>query len=275
MKVIKVAFLILFTFVLFFPLYWLVIGGFQDLQGIMKMPPNWIPKNPTLWNYKIILKEQPVLRWAINTVLIEIMEVGLCLVVTFMAGYAFTAFQFSGKKIIFWLFISALMIPYPVLIIPKYVLIRHIGLSGTFLGVIVPDIFWPMGIVLFHKYSQSIPLNILDSARIDGATEIQIIFKIAIQLCVPVIAALIIFKSHYVLSDFIWQGLVLQDQNKSTLIVGLIRAIRNPGVNREMQLNQIGQSLAVGTILFIPLLTIFIAFQKYFISGVTFGGVKE
>jgi len=272
----KYILLILITIILFFPMYWMFSGSFQNIIGIMKMPPDFIPKNITIENYKFILTYNPVLLWLANTILIVGTGTILSLLITAMAGYAFSVFKFTGKKILFWIFISSLMIPYIALFIPKFVLIRFLGLFNTWAGVILPLAFWPFGIMLFYKYANSVPSEILDSARLDGCTELQIIYKIMFPICKPILGALIIFQSLGFMNDFLWQNLILQDKNKQTLIVGLINSVRNVGSdNFAKRLNPIGHSLAIGVILFIPQLLIFISFSRYFIKGIAVGAIKE
>ena len=271
----KYALLIVIGIIFFFPLFWMFSGSFQNIMGIMKMPPDLIPKNLTIENYVFILTQNPALPWIFNSVLIIVFGVLLSLLITSMAGYAFSAFQFRGKKTIFWIFIASLMIPYIALFIPKYILIRYLGLSNTLAGAILPLAFWPFGIMLFYKYADSVPSDILDSARLDGCSELQIIYYVMFQICKPILGALIIFQSLAIMGDFLWQSLVLQDINKQTLIVGLINSVRNVGSDTGKRLNPIGHSLAVGVILFIPQLLIFISFSKYFVKGIAVGGVKE
>jgi multiple sugar transport system permease protein len=251
------------------------IGSLQNIMGIMAMPPRFIPARVELINYQILLTHNPVLMWIWNSLFVLLMAVGLSIVITSMAGYALSVYDFPGKRLLFWAFIASLMIPRQVMIIPLFVLTRALGVAGTRWGAILPLLYWPFGILIFKTFCDSINKAMIDSGRIDGAGELRIIFSIVMPICKPIIGALILFQSIYALGDYVWQMLMLQKPEMQTLLIGLITAVMRRGGDSEMNVNPIGMQLAAGVILFLPLLVIFCFTSRYFVRDIKIGGIKE
>lgn len=273
MKLTK-TFLVIIFILLFIPLYWMIVGSFQNLQGVMVMPPKLIPSHPILDNYIYLLKDDFFIL-AKNTLVVVIGTVILSAFVSLSAGYAFAAFNFKLKKIIWMLFLSALMIPRISLIIPLFTIIKKLGIQGTLAAVILPIVFSPLGIYLARNYFESIPRSILESARIDGANEWQILWKIVTPVSKPIVSALSLFAGVGALQDYIWQMLVLQNPLKQTLLVGIMRKVMLRGIeDGGINVNPVGRSFAAAIILLFPLLIIFIAANKYFINSLG-GAIKE
>jgi len=182
-------------------------------------------------------------------------------------------FRFKGSQFILMTFLASLMITRYAILIPTFVLLRWYRVTGA-LAVILPALFWPLGIFLATNYFRSIPASLVESARMDGAHETTILFRVVAPLCKPIVAALVVFKGLDVMQDYMWQALVLTGKNQMTLLVGTIYHI----YERYQVLNLIydyGHANAVGVVLFFPLLVIFLLANKYFISGLTLGAVKE
>ena len=168
------------------------------------------------------------------------------------------------------------MIPRQTLLIPLYVTVKNLGIAGTYWAAAFPIVFSPVGIFLASKFFQNIPQDIVDCARIDGAGELGVVARIVVPLCKPLFGALAIFAGIGSLADYLWQNLVLQDRGKWTIVVGIVNTVYGTrGGASEMNLNPIGLSLAGGVLMFLPMLAIFVAFQRYFIDGIVTGGVKE
>jgi multiple sugar transport system permease protein len=161
-----------------------------------------------------------------------------------------------------------------ILFVPLFLIIKKLGLQGTRIAVILPLVFSPVSIFLFKSFVDGIPKDLIDSARIDGAKERQILTRIMVPICKPVIAVIMLSCFMNVMGDYLWQMLLLQDEGKKTLLVGLLGSVMRQG-RHFSQPNPIGLQLAAGVILFIPVFVVFCFFQKYFIKGISFGGVKE
>jgi len=251
------------------------IGSFQNIYDVIALPPKVLPHDITGQNYVRLLKElHGIQYWCRNTGIIVIGTVLLSLTSTALAGYAFAVWHFPAKQIIYWVFLLSIIIPGTALFIPKFVVIRGLALSGTYWAVILPGIFSAFHILLFRNFVQHIPQDIHDSARIDGASEWWILLRVILPLCKPVLGTLALFISLGVMGDYMWQFLMLhQDETKMTMIVGVIAAIYRK-VSIQMELNPVGLKLAAGVVLFVPSFVIFCFFQRYFKGEFLAGGVK-
>jgi ABC-type glycerol-3-phosphate transport system permease component len=276
----KKSFLILVFVIVTFPVYFMFIGGFQSMVGIQKMPPNLIPYNPVLSNYTTIFA-WPVLVWLKNTLIVTIFTVMFSVLLCSMSGYAFALYPMKYKKILWGALLLGIMIPRISLVIPTYVIIRQLGISGTLQAVILPIVYYPVGMYLARIYFETIPISLLESARLDGANEWQILTKIIMPISKPILTCLALFSSINALQDYIWQMLVLQKDQVRTLLVGLIQvALRRGDValpdGTHMTMNVFGVGLASGTLLFLPLLLMFLVANKYFTQSLNGAdGVKE
>ena len=139
-----------------------IIGSLQPIMGIMAMPPRLIPAKVELANYRVLLTHNPILLWLCNSLFILTASVGLSILITSMAGYALSVYRFPGRSIIFWAFVSSLMIPKAVMVIPLFVLMRLLGIAGTRMGAILPMLFWPFGILIFKTFCDTIPGEMID-----------------------------------------------------------------------------------------------------------------
>lgn len=269
---IKKILLILFFIFLFLPVYFMFIGGIQDIKGIMKMPPNLFPLHPVLDNYERIFKWD-ILPWSINTLINTAITTVVIIITICSAGYVFSFYKFKFKEILWSIFLIGFMIPRISLIIPQYVLMKQIGIPGTLLATILPIVFNPMMLYLTRNYFETVPKSLLESARLDGAHEGQILFHIVMPISKPIITAVAVFSAIGYMQDYIWQMLVLQKDENQTLLIGLTKSVR---VLKDGLLGGFpyGQSMAVGTILMIPLIIIFLLANKYFVEGIS-GAMKE
>jgi len=272
-KWVKAASLAILCALFIFPLWWMLVGSFTPMLGIMKMPPDVIPLHPTLENYWGALEIGPiVLRWLANSIIITVSTVFLCIVVNGTAAYSLAVYRTKWSRTIYLAFAASMMVSRYSLIIPMFVLVRTYRLSGL-PSVILTGVFYPMGFLLMYNFMRMIPRDFVESGRIDGAGEFRIFWKIMLPLCKPVIGAVVAFKSLETFGDYIWQQLLLQGTNEKTYIVGLIGRIHDNII--MYRLANYGLEMAVGVLLFIPLLFIYLWTNRYFIEGITLGGVKE
>jgi len=281
----KYAIIFLFTFALLFPLYWMIQGSFQDIGGLIKVPPNWIPRQPTVMNYvgwaQVSTRgydfwgkhPDALLRWTFNTFAIFGLKCGVGILLIAPAGYAFAVYNFRWKNALFIIFIIGIFIGPGITIIPHFVNVKRLGISGTWWAVILPGAYTPVGVYMFRNYVETIPYALIDSARIDGAGEFKILFRIMMPLCLPVIGVIVVLTALGTLQDYIWTLLMVPKMPKTTLMVGIIQTLfqyQMIGSGR----NPIGMALAGGVILFMPLFLVFLFCQKFFIKGLTLGGIK-
>lgn len=264
--------LIVFSLSVLFPTYWMVIGSLQPMDGLVKIPPNMIPKSPRLENYTKLFTRNPLIAWIRNTTIITTIGTILSVATAAMAGYAFSALAFRGSRILWWIFLACLALPRMSIIIPQFVTFRILKISHGFMGVIVPVICYPAGVLLFRLHADALPGGIYDAAKIDGASVWQTFTNIVLPLCTPVLGVLTIGKACDILGDYLWQSLILTQPKELTLVVGLVNVTQK---RYEIADNTIGIMLSAGVLMMIPMLAVFITFQRSFKISLLGGGVKE
>jgi len=260
--------------IMLMPLYFMVIGSFQDIYGLFIMPPQFIPRNPTLANYVWVLN-QPLAVMLRNSGYVTVTTVILSVFISATGGYAFAFYKFPGKRILWPIALAGIMIPRMSMIIPLFVVCRKLGISGQLLAVILPASYMPVGMYLSRTYFESVPKSLLESARIDGASEAQILFRIVAPVSRPIITAIALFAGIQSLGDYLWQMLQLQRPRVHTLLIGLMRAVMlRGGGDGSTNINPVGRSLAVAVVLTVPMLLIFFVANKYFTTALG-GATKE
>ena len=258
---------ILFAICSLFPLYWLVTSSFKNSVDVVKMPPDWFPKTFTLSNYVDVFNNQPAFKWAYNSIVVALVATIALLLVSSMAAYAFSKLQFKGKNIIFIVFISSLMIPKEVMIVPLFRIIQDFNMVNTLSGMIWPNVATAFGVFLLKGFFDSIPDSLREAAKMDGASEFRIFFTIMLPLVKPGLGALFILNFVNVWNDYLWQLVVGQSESSKTLMVGIATLMQDLNPN-------FAYKMAGATVGAIPMLIIFVLFQKYFTRGITIGSDK-
>jgi multiple sugar transport system permease protein len=251
------------------PLYWMVIGSFKISLNAMAVPPQFWPKAPTLQNWdKLLFGASSTLRWFLNSMIVSLGVAFFAVITSAMAGYAFGKKVFPGSTFLFWLIIITMMLPKQISLIPLFILMRDLKWFNTYQGMIAPWVAYPFGIFLFKQYMSSIPNELLDAARIDGANEVQIFSRIILPLSKPAVGALAIFAFVGAWNDYLWQLIMITQRQMLTLPVGVSKLVSS------LTSYDLGLALAGATFAFIPMLLIFLLFQDYFVKGITMGSVK-
>ena len=251
------------------PLYWMIISSFKIQKIAIAYPPQWFPVNPTLDNWERLLVGRPSVRWLFNSFVVA-SGVALGAVTTsVMAGYAFGKKVFPGRDIIFWAFLITMMVPRQAFLVPMFILIKNLGWFDTYQAMIAPFLAYPFGIFLIRQYMKSLPDELIQAATVDGANELQLFWHVVLPLSRPVIGAVAIFAFMAGWNDYIWQLVVINNDTMMTLPVGVSKLAAS-GVGTA----DIGLSMAGATFAFIPMLIIFLVFQRYFIKGITVGSLK-
>lgn len=262
-----------------FPLYWMFIGSLQPSAGIYKMPPNWIPRNITLSNFTELITDRntQILRWTFNTLLLNTIMFSIQLFCLVTAGYAFTTYKFVGKRLIYWLFIASIIIPWQAILVPRYVMMRHLHLLNTWFAIICISAFNPIGIVIIKNFFDKMPQGIIDSARIDGADEMCILFQIVLPQCKPILGYMAITSYILAFQDFFWPMLVLNNARLYTLPLGIMYFLETYCSTQGLLKTQriVGLQLAGSVLLFLPVIFVFIVFRKTFQQQFLAGGIKE
>jgi multiple sugar transport system permease protein len=250
-----------------FPLLWMIAVSLMSPGEASAYPPPLVPAHATLANYRELFATAGMGRYLANSVLLAVAATALSLVFNVMAGYAFAKLRFAGRDRIFRLMAAALVIPGQVAMVPLFLLLKSLGLVNSYGGVIVPALASIFGIFLVRQYALSIPDDLLEAARIDGASEWKIFGAIVVPLLRPIIVTLAVFTLLGTWNDFMWPLIVLSDQELYTLPVALASLARE-----HVQDNELMMAGAVVTTL--PVLLVFLALQRYYVEGLTLGSVK-
>lgn len=259
---------VIFAILAFMPLVWLVLNSLKVSADIYKMPPDWIPKYIYWGNYKELFKNQPAFRWLFNSFFVSFMTTIITVIFSSLAAYAFAKLRFKGSKFIYLMFIGSLMIPKETFIIPLFKIVTTFNWMGTYKAFIIPNLAACFGVFLLKGFFEQIPDSIRESAKIEGATEWQIFYKIMLPMAKPGIGALFILNFVTVWNDYLWQLLMSINKEISTLTVGVA------GLMQDLNPN-FGLKVAGAAIASLPMIVIFVLFQQYFTKGISAGAVKE
>lgn len=250
-----------------FPLLWMVSVSFMPNGAAGTYPPPILPSAPTLDNYRQLFANQHAGRYLFNSTLVASVATLISLVFNTLAGYAFAKLRFRWRERIFNTLLGALVIPSQVAMIPLFALVKELGLVSTYGGVIVPSMASVFGIFLIRQYALSLPDELLEAARIDGASEVRIFWSLVVPILKPILATLAILTFMATWNDFMWPLIVLTEQDLYTLPVALA------GLSREhVQDSELMMAGAVVTI--VPVMVLFLAMQRYYIAGILAGSVK-
>ena len=260
--------LILGAAVTLMPLAWMVAASFMSPGEANTLPPRLVPREPTLANYTALVTRLDMVRNFANSAVITVLATVVSVLVNSLAGYAFAKLPFAGREKLFRGLASAMVIPAQVGMLPLFLLLRDMGLVNTYAGVIVPYMASVFGIFLIRQYALSVPDDLLDAARIDGAGEFMIFRLVALPVIKPILVTLAAFTFLSAWNDFMWPLIILSDSAMYTLPVALAGM-----VGEHVQDTELMMAGSVVTIL--PALVVFLVFQRTFVGGIMAGGVKE
>jgi multiple sugar transport system permease protein len=249
------------------PFLFMASTSFTRSFTMMTYPPTLIPDNPSLENYyQIIFVFQNGLfpRWFFNTIFTTLMITAGSLLLNTLSGYIFAKKEFYGKNVLFALLLSTLMVPGAVTLIPAFLMVNRLGLFNTYWALIIPALATPFGIFMMRQFIMSLPSELIESAKIDGASELRTFWSIIVPLSTPAMAALGIFTVINAWNAFLWPLVVLRANTMRTLVVGLAT------VQSEFNINY-GLVMAGSVLTVLPLLILYILFQPYFVEGLRLG----
>lgn len=253
-----------------FPLYFMITTGFKAEPEVLATPIHWLPQSfQGLSNYARAFELAPVGRWFFNSTLMAVLDVAFTVFFSALAGYGFAKFHFRGQRILFLFVLSTLMVPFPILVIPLYVEMRAFGWVDSYAGLIIPGLLNAFGVFMMRQFAFSIPDELLDAARIDGASEVRIFGRIVFPLLAPASASLAIIIFLWSWNNFLWPLVIIQNQDYITLPVGMT-VFTLPMRSQPAW----AIAMAVSTLATLPVLVLFIFFQRYFIQGMVMSGLK-
>jgi len=253
-----------------FPLVWMVLSSLKTTSETMQVPPVWIPRTPSLDAYEKVAGVVNVGRSMWNSLVIATVTTSGILVTSMMAGYAFAKYRFRGRGLLFAVLIATMFLPPIVTLIPLYRIVGSIGLSGSLAGVILPNLANAFGIFLMRQFIAGVPDDLIDAARVDGASELLILFKIVVPSIAPAIAALALFAFVYHWNSYLWPLTVLQGSSDAyPIVISLSRLL---SYNRGAM--NTGLVMAGATLAVLPPLVLFVLLQRFFVDSIVGSAVK-
>ena len=251
-----------------FPLYWMVAASLMPTGEASAIPPALVPSRLTLEHFRALFSRLDLGRAFLNSVVLAGGVTAVSVLLNALAGWALAKLRVPGRGRLFAWLLAAMVVPAQVALLPLFLLLRSLGLVNTMAGVILPAAASLFGIFLVRQYALSIPDELLDAARVDGAGELKIFWRIGLPLCRPALVTLALFTFVGTWSDFMWPLVVLTDESKYTLPVALSGLLGEHAVDVELM-------MAGAVITVLPILLLFLALQRYYIAGITMGSVKE
>ncbi len=253
-----------------FPLVWMVLSSLKTPAESMQTPPVWLPASPNLSAYREVAGVIDAQRSFLNSFIIATTTTAGILVTSLMAGYAFAKYRFRGRDTLFAVMIATMFLPPIVTLIPLYRLVTSMGIGASLFGVIAPHLANAFGIFLMRQFIAGVPDDLIDAARIDGASELRIVFSVVAPAVVPAIAALALFAFVYHWNTYLWPLTVLQgntDDYPIVLSLGRLLSYNRGAVNT-------GLVMAGATLAVLPPLVLFVFLQRFFVDSIVSSGVK-
>jgi multiple sugar transport system permease protein len=261
------ALLIIFAFIMLMPFVWMLLSTFKDQRELFEFPPKFLPKKLTLNNYIEVFKTVPFVRYYLNSLLVTFTSVVLNLFSSSLAGYAFAKYRFKGREIIFKVILGAMMIPFPVTIIPLYIMVYDLGLVDSYFALIITGSVSIFGTFLMRQFIVNIPDDLLDAARIDGSSEFGTYVRIILPNLKAPLSALAVFSFMSTWNAFLWPLLVVNDDRHRTVQLGVQFFTQRYGDLIHLQITAAAMAI-------IPIIVLYLFLQRQFIQGITMTGLK-
>ena len=266
--VIIYGFLISLAVVMVIPLVWMAFGTVKTEAELLGFPPTFFPRDITTENYTFLFQNIPGFpRYLINSTIVTLSCVVGNIFFCSLAGFAFAKLRFPGREVIFLLFMVALLIPFQVIIVQVFRVVRDMGLLDTYWALILPGIVSPFGIFLMRQYIRGLPTELLEASRAEGASDFQAYWYIFLPLCRPALAALAVFVFLGTWNDFLWPLVATSSNDMRVITVGIATLQGQNTVNWAQQIT--GAFISS-----LPILIFYVFMQRQFIAGMTAGAVK-
>lgn len=253
------------------PFVWMLLSSFKNTNEIFRYPPKLLPSPWRLENYENLFTDKPFAAWYINSISVAVCVTLAVLFFSSLAGFAFAKYRFRGRQGLFIILMGSIMIPFQLIIIPEFVLISEMGWTNNYAALIIPFMAPAFGIFLMRQFIESIPSELVDAARIDGASEFGIFLRVVVPLLRPAFGALAIVTFLSSWNSFLWPLIVLRGEEHYTLPVGLA-TLQSLVAGQQIDY---GMAMAAASLVAIPVLAIFLSMQSQFIAGLTAGSIKD
>lgn len=251
------------------PLYWVLSNSFKTPDQVFRVPPLWWPEHFTLGNYPRVFSSSPFGRYMLNSVIITAVLSAVKILLGVVSAYAFAYLRFPGRGLVFMVVLAALMVPNQITVISNYALVSQLGWVNTFQGIIIPLAGVAFGTFLMRNHFLSLPYEIIEAARMDGASHAKLLFRIILPMSWPTLVAFSIITIVNEWNEYLWPFLVASDDSVAPIQVGLTRL-----VNTDSGFTDWPLVMAATVLTIIPVLIVFLLLQRYMIKGLTSGAVK-
>lgn len=250
------------------PFYWMVVTSVSPMVDITAFPPRWIPSHLVLEHYESAFRSAPFGRYYLNSLLVALGSVGTSVLFGLLAGYAFVVYRFPLRDFFFLLILSTIMIPFQVTSVSLYIMLSRMGWVDTYWGILAPNLGSALGMFLIRQSIKSVPMDLIEAARLDGAGEIRIVFTIVAPVIKTALATVVLILFLGSWNDFLWPLIVINSPDLRTVPLGL-SLFKDPygGMNY-------GPLMAASVIATLPMLIAYIFSQRYVIEGIAITGLK-
>ncbi|GCB44267.1 carbohydrate ABC transporter permease [Streptomyces sp. NL15-2K] len=261
--------LVLCALLTMLPFLWVISGSLRSLDEIRSDPGAWIPQHVTFDNFLRLFRTEGFGQFMVNSVVVAVMVVAGNIVAASAAGYALAKLDFAGKRLAFGAVMAAMMVPFTAVFVTQFVITVDLGLADTLTGIALPGVAMPLSVFIMRQYAMSIPDELLEAARIDGAGEFRIFFRIFLPLAGPAVATITIMSFLASWNNFIWPLIVAQSMSSYTLPVGLAATSQ-----AAAHVTDYGLMLAGAIVVMLPVLLLFLFLQRYFVQGISGTGMR-
>jgi multiple sugar transport system permease protein len=261
--------LILAGIVMLVPVVWVVLQSFETPAEQSSVAPIWVPHQVTIGSYRMLFNSAPFLENIFNSVLVTVAVVVGAAVVSVLAAYAFARLEFRGREVLFTLFLAAITLPGQVSAVPEFVVVKYLHLLNSRLSLIIPALVQAIAIFLLRQHFRTIPTDLDDAARIDGAGHLRIIRHVMVPLSWPAISAVMVITGQYIWNDFFWPNLFINSTNKMTAPLALynLESVAGGG--------EVGAIFAGLSVLCVPCVIGFLFLQRRLMEGIGFRGISR
>jgi alpha-1,4-digalacturonate transport system permease protein len=265
----RIAFLILLfaAIITLFPFFWMLSTALKPSAELFSTVPILFPSNPQWSNFADIFKLAPFERYFLNSGIVASSSVLLTVFINLLAGYTFAKYEFKGRKVMFMIILSTLMIPMQIIMVPNFIILSKLGWLNSYAGLIIPRAAEAFGLFLSKQFMDEIPIELIEAARIDGEGEFKIFIKIILPNCKPLIAILSIFTFMWRWNDFLWPLIITSSKDMYTVQLGLASFVGQFYVEWN-------SLMAISLLAVIPVLIVFLIFQKLIVQGIATSGIK-
>jgi multiple sugar transport system permease protein len=253
--------------IMIFPLLWLITTSLKLPQEVLSWPPQILPRNPVISNYIKVFQTIPIFRYFLNSFGLATVATIAILFTSSLAGFVFAKYHFPGREIIFMIFLATMVVPFETYMVPLFLYISKLGWLDTYQGILMPWLVMSFGVFLMRQTISTLPDEIMDAARIDGASEWKIYWRVILPVFSSTLSSLAIFSFTYVWAEFIWPLMVINSRDKFTLELGL-------SVFQQRYTVEYGLMTAAASIIVLPVIIVFVVLRRRLVEAITIQGLK-